>query len=185
MVRGRHVDSRGSLCKRRREKGDAEEPEDHALGRSRGGWGTKIHLVTDGKGLPLAAVVTPGQAHESKSFEDSLDAVRIPPCGPGRPRRRPGALAADKGYSFRRIRHWLHRRKIEPVIPQRSNQVGRVGGHRGLDKTKYKRRNVVERCVGWLKECRRVATRYEKLAVNYMGMIDLAIIQRLLRAAVS
>lgn len=185
MVRGRHVDSRGSLCKRRREKGDAEEPEDHALGRSRGGWGTKIHLVTDGQGLPLGAVVTPGQAHESKSFEDSLDAVRIPHCGPGRPRRRPAALAADKGYSFRRIRHWLHRHKIQPVIPQRSNQVGRVGGHRGFDKAKYRRRNVVERCVSWLKECRRVATRFEKLAVNYLAMIDLAIIQRLLRIVVS
>jgi transposase len=185
VVRGRHVDPRGSLCKRRREKGGAEEPEDHALGRSRGGWGTKIHLVTDGQGLPLAAVVTPGQAHESKSFEDSLNAVRIPHRGSGRPRRRPTALAADKGYSYRRIRHWLHRHKIQPVIPQRSNQVGRVGGHRGFDKGKYRRRNVVERCVSWLKECRRVATRFEKLAVNDLGMIDLAIIQRLLRVAVS
>ena len=158
---------------------------DHALGRSRGGWGTKIHLVTDGKGLPLAAVVTAGQAHESRSFEQSLNAVRIPNSGVGRPRRRPLALAADKGYSFRRIRRWLHRRKIEPVIPQRSNQIGRVGGHRGLDRAKYRRRNVVERCVNWLKECRRVATRFEKLAVNYLAMIDLAIIQRLLRVVVS
>lgn len=183
---GRHVGPSGPLCKRGWGRGGAEEPEDHGLGRSRGGWGSKIHLVTDGNGLPLAAVVTPGQSHESKSFEDSLDAVRIPHhCGAGRPRRRPAALAADKGYSYRRIRHWLHRRKIEPVIPQRSNQVGRVGGHRSFDRAKYKRRNVVERCVSWLKECRRVATRYEKLAVNYLGMIDLAIIQRLLRAAVS
>lgn len=169
----------------RRKKGDPEEPEDHALGRSRGGWGTKVHLVTDGRGLPLAAVVTPGQAHESKSFEESLDAVRIPHSGVGRPRRRPAALAADKGYSFRRIRRWLHRHKIEPVIPQRSNQVGRVGGHRGFDHAKYRQRNVVERCVNWLKDCRRVATRFEKLAVNYLGMIELAIIQRLLRVATS
>ncbi len=58
---------------------------------------------------------------------------------------------------------------------------GRVGGHRKFDKEKYRQRNVVERCVSWLKECRRVATRYEKLAVNYLGMVDLAIIQRLLR----
>jgi len=141
--------------------------------------------VTDGRGLPLAAVITPGQAHESKSFEDSMNAVSIPQSGLGRPRRRPAALAADKGYSLRRIRHWLHRHKIEPVIPERSNQTGRIGGHRNFDKTKYKRRNVVERCVSWLKECRRVATRYEKLAVNFLGMIDLAIVQRLLRVAVS
>lgn len=158
---------------------------DQALGRSRGGWGTKVHLVTDGKGLPLAAVVTAGQAHESKSFEDTLNAVRIPNSGVGRPRLRPAALAADRGYSFRRIRRWLHRRKIEAVIPQRSNQIGGVGGHRGFDRGKYRRRNVVERCVSWLKECRRVATRFEKIAANYVAMIDLAIIQRLLRVALS
>jgi transposase len=134
--------------------------------------------------LPLAAVITPGQAHESRSFEDR-NAVSIPHCGLGRPRLRPAAVAADKGYSFRRIRRWLHAHKIEPVIPERSNQTGRVGGHRSFDRTKYKRRNVVERCVSWLKECRRVATRYEKLALNYLGMIDLAIVQRLLRVAMS
>ena len=140
------------------------------------------HAVDPGRRLRR---LTAGQAHESKSFEDSVDAVRIPNSGVGRPRRRPAALAADKGYSFSRIRRWLHRHKIEPVIPQRSDQVGRVGGHRGFDRAKYRRRNVVERCVSWLKECRRVATRFEKLAANYVAMIDLAIIQRLLRVSVS
>jgi transposase len=140
-----------------------------------------VHLVTDGNGIPLAAVVTAGQAHESKSFEAALDAVRIPAHGPGRPRRRPDALGGDRAYSFQRIRRWLHRRGVEPVIPQRSNQAGRVGGTRTFDREKYRRRNVVERCIGWLKECRRVATRFEKLAVNYLGMFDLAIVQRLLR----
>jgi transposase len=136
--------------------------------------------VTDGAGTPLGAVVTPGQAHESRLFEEVLDAVRVPQSGVGRPRRRPRACAADKAYSVRRIRHWLHAHKIEPV-PQRSNQEGRVGGHRKFDQVRYRQRNVVERCVSWLKECRRVATRYEKLAVNYLGMVDLAIVQRLLR----
>lgn len=112
------------------------EPLDHALGRSRGGFGTKIHLATDGTGIPLGAVITPGQAHESRSREETLNAVRIPQAGPGRPRRRPKALAADKAYSWRRIRRWLHAHKIEPVIPQRSNQVGKIGGHRRFDGTK-------------------------------------------------
>lgn len=149
--------------------------------RAHGGFGTKFHLVTDGSGVPLAAVVSPGQAHDSRFFETALDSVNVPQSKPGRPRRRPDACAADKAYSVRRIRHWLHAHKIEPVIAQRSNQKGRVGGHRKFDKEKYRQRNVVERCVSWLKECRRVATRYEKLAVNYLGMVDLAIIQRLLR----
>ena len=138
-------------------------------------------VLTDGHGVPLAAVVTAGQSHESKSFETTLEAIRVPQQRRGRPRRRPRAVAADKAYSVRRIRRWLHRHKIEPVIPQRSNQVGRRGGHRKFDRAKYRRRNVVERCVSWLKDCRRVATRYEKLALNYLGMVDLAIVQRLLR----
>ena len=57
----------------------------------------------------------------------------------------------------------------------------RCGGHRKSDAAKYRRRNVIERCVSWLKECRRVATRYDKLGVNYRAMIELAIVQRLVR----
>ncbi len=96
-----------------------------------------------------------------------MDTVRIAR------RRRPNAVAGDKGYSYPRIRAWLSRRGIEAVIPSRSNQP-KVR----ISKRKYRRRNVVERCIGWLKWCRRVATRYEKLAESYLGMIRLAMIQR-------
>lgn len=126
--------------------------------------------MTDGRGVPLGALVTAGQAHESKSFEALMDTVCI------RGRRRPDAVAGDKGYSYPRIRAWLRRRRIEAVIPTRSDQP-----RERLDKRKYRRRNVVERCVGWLKECRRVATRYEKLAAHYLAMVRLAMIQRCLR----
>jgi len=126
--------------------------------------------VTDGRGVPLGALVTAGQSHESKSFEALMDTVKI------RRRRRPDAVAGDKGYSYPRIRAWLARRGIEAVIPPRSNQ-----GPVWYDKKKYRRRNVVERCVGWLKECRRIATRYEKLATHYLAMLKLAMIQRCLR----
>lgn len=126
--------------------------------------------MTDGRGVPLGALVTAGQAHESKSFEALMDTINI------RRRRRPDAVAGDKGYSYPRIRAWLSRRGIEAVIPTRSNQP-RVK----INKRKYRRRNVVERCIGWLKGCRRVATRYEKLASHYLAMIKLAMIQRCLR----
>lgn len=111
-----------------------------------------------------------GQAHESKSFEALLDTVKI------RRRRRPAAVAGDKGYSYPRIRAWLARRGIEAVIPTRSDQP-----REPLDKRKYRRRNVVEWCFGWLKESRRVATRYEELACHYLAMVKLAMIQRCLR----
>lgn len=74
----------------------------HSLGRSRGGFGTKLHLIVDGHGIPLAASISPGQAHESKHLEPVLEAVRIPRPGRGRPRCRPRALAGDKGYSYPR-----------------------------------------------------------------------------------
>jgi len=117
--------------------------------------------------VPLGALVTAGQAHESKSFESLMDTINI-----GR-RRRPDAVAGDKGYSYPRIRAWLSRRGIEAVIPNRSDQP-RVR----ISKRKYRGRNVVERCIGWLKWCRRVATRYEKLADSYLAMVKLAMIQR-------
>ncbi len=111
--------------------------------------------------------MTAGQAHESKSFESLMDTVRI------RRRRRPSAVAGDKAYSVPRIRGWLSKRGIEAVIPSRSNQP-----QVRFNKRKYRRRNVIERCIGWLKWCRRVATRYEKLAESYLAMVKLAIIQR-------
>jgi len=130
----------------------------------------KLHLVTDGQGVPLGTLVTAGQSHESKSFEALMDTVKI-----GR-RRRPEAVAGDKGYSSLRIRRWLAERGMKAVIPARSNQCPLK-----LDRPMYRRRNVVERCIGWLKECRRIATRYEKLATHYLAMVKLAMIQRCLR----
>jgi len=117
--------------------------------------------------VPLGVLITPGQAHESKSFEQLMDTVNI-----GR-RRRPNAVAGDKGYSYPRIRAWLSKRAIEAVIPHRSNQPAVK-----LNRKKYRGRNVIERCIGWLKWCRRIATRYEKLAESYLTMIKLAMIQR-------
>ena len=64
------------LRRRWRKKGGADEPEDHALGRSRGGFGTKIHLVSDANGLPLAAVLSAGQRHELPFAVAALEAVR-------------------------------------------------------------------------------------------------------------
>jgi transposase len=149
------------------------------LGRSRGGYGTKVHIVCDGNGVPLAAEVTAGQAHESKHLESVLGKVRIP-SGRGRPRCRPLKLAGDKGYSYPRVRAWLRRHKVKAVIPRRKDQ--RPGDKRvRFDKEAYRRRAVVEQCVGWLKECRAVATRFDKRAVNYLATVKLAMIERYLR----
>lgn len=129
-------------------------------------------MVTDGAGTPLSVHVTPGQAHESAAFEDAVEAVRI-----GR-RRRPGRIAGDKGYDIPRIRRYLRRRRIEAVIPEKHKPHGRKPGRPPrFDRDAYRRRNVIERCIGWLKHARRIATRYEKTAVNFLAMLKLAMIQ--------
>ena len=97
-------------------------------------------------------------------------------------RRRPGRVAGDNGYSYQRIRDWLRRRGIGAVIPQRSDQLAHhLGRPLNFDKEAYRRRSVIECCIGWLKECRRIATRFEKLALNFLAMVKLAIIRRYLR----
>jgi len=151
-----------------------EEPPDHASGRSRGGFGAKIHLVCDSHGIIVAIHVTAGQRHDSMAFEPTM-ARRLFHRRRGR-RRWPLRLAGDKGYSYRRIRRWRRRRRVEGVIPTRKDQPR----DEKFDKTMYKRRNIIERVVGWYKEYRRLGARYEKLAVNYIAMWLTAIMEKAL-----
>lgn len=151
------------------------EPADHALGRSRGGFGTKVHLVCDSHGFILAIHITAGQAHESKAFEPTM-ARQLHPRRRGR-RRWPGHLAGDKGYSYPRIRRWCRRRRITEVIPTRSDQPRAEQ----FDKARYRRRNIVERVIGWYKEYRSLGTRHEKLGVNYVALWLIAMIERSLK----
>ena len=89
-------------------------------------------------------------------------------------------LAGDEGYIYPHIRRWLARHGIRAVIPRRKDQ--RPDDRRvRFDAESYKRRSVVEQCVGWLKECRAVATRFDKLALNYLATVKMAMIQRYLR----
>jgi transposase len=137
--------------------------------------------MCDGNGNPLSALLLPAQAHESTQFEQLVETVRVP-RRVGRPRLRPCRIGADKAYHAQRIRHWLRVHAIGAVIPPRGERGKRRGGRPlSYDRTRYRGRNVIERSIGWLKECRSLATRFEKLAVHYLGMVHLAIIQRYLR----
>jgi transposase len=150
------------------------EPTGHALGRSRGGFGTKVHLLVTERGIILGIYVTPGQQHESTVFQPLLQRLLLP-------RRRgapywPAKLAGDKGYSYPHIRHWAKRHHIEPIIPTRKDQPREDN----FDKTSYRKRNRIERVVGHYKECRALGTRYEKLAVDYVTLWMIAMIEKLL-----
>jgi len=157
-----------------RKQAQMREPTDHALGRSRGGFGTKIHIVCDSHGFIVAIHSTAGQAHDSKAFEPTM-ARRLFHQRRGQ-RRWPQRLAGDKGYSYPRIRRWCRRHTVAAVIPTRKNQPR----DESFDPMAYKRRNIVERVVGWYKEYRRLGTRYEKLAVNYLAMWLVAIMDKAL-----
>jgi len=128
------------------------EPDDHAVGRSRGGLSTKIHALVDGKGRPLVLLVAPGQGGDAPMFAHLMNQLKINRAGQGRPRTRPDRVRGDKAYSSRAIRTHLRDRGITAVIPQPSDQIGhrkRRGSTGGrppaFDKEDYKGRNVVER----------------------------------------
>jgi transposase len=90
-------------------------------------------------------------------------------------------LANDKGYNVHRVRDWLRKHRIEPVIPHKDNEKARHDPNVVFDKETYRVRAVVEQCVGWLKGYCRIGTRFEKLAVNDHGMLQLAMIRCYLR----
>ncbi|MFI7292129.1 IS5 family transposase [Streptomyces anulatus] len=154
---------------------------DHALGRSRGGLTTKIHLAADGQGRPLALMLTAGQRHDSVMAQALLERIRVPRTGPGRPRSTPDHVVADKAYSSRAFRTYLRRRGIIATIPEKDDQKkhrrnhGSHGGRPpGFDRETYRRRNTVERCFNHLKGFRSIATRYDKTATSYEAAVSLA-----------
>ncbi|MBG6240320.1 MAG: IS5 family transposase [Candidatus Symbiopectobacterium sp. Clec_Harlan] len=149
---------------------------DNSLGRSRGGYGTKIHMATDGSGIPLNIVLSAGQAHESLFALRLLDGIGVQRQN-GSMKRRGHAVLADKAYAGNALRNELKRKGIKTVIPRKSNEKLASDGRSQLDRDAYRRRNVVERCFGRLKEYRRIATRYEKTARNYLAMVKLGCIR--------
>ncbi|MGW6526498.1 IS5 family transposase [Streptomyces sp. NPDC054962] len=157
-----------------------DEPYDHALGRSRGGL-TKIHVACDGRGRPLAILLTPGQRHDSICARPLLERIRVPRNGLGRPRCRPDQVIADKAYSSRGFRAYLRRRGIACTIPEKNDQQrhrhnrGRHGGRPpAFDRQIYRRRNIIERYFNRLKGFRGIATRYDKTATSYEAAVSLA-----------
>ncbi len=147
----------------RRKRGTQKQ----GLGRSRGGFTSKIHARTNGEGLPLAFVITPGEAHDATAYDELMDLDDA----------RPKALLADRGYDSDAIREdsWFH--GTDPIIPTKINRKLQ----RPVDPLLYALRNRIERFFNNLKNARRVATRYDKTADSFMAFVQIASIKIWLR----
>lgn len=137
---------------------------DACLGRSRGGFGSKPHVVTDRQGKPVALRLSPGQRHEAAEAVALLEQVLE--------QLWPEVVAGDRGYSTHPIRNWLLQREIEAVIPWRSTERG----SKAYDRNTYHDRARVELTINRLTRYQRNATRHEKLAATYLAMITIACI---------
>ena len=173
-ARRRRPQAAGAGGRQRGQVGDQTE----ALGRSRGGLTTKIHLGCDGRGRPLGVVLTPGQRHDSTQLEPVLDAIRVPrPCGRVGLANGPTTWSATRVTAIRGVGSCcaaVASRTPSRSGPTSARRAGRPGRPLGFDRARYRGRNVVERCFNRLKQFRAVATRYDKRAVNYRAMVVIA-----------
>ena len=135
-----------------------------------------MHLLCDSHGIITAFRLSAGNINECTEAIPLLESVGI-----GR-KCRPRSLAGDKGYSTRAIRTWCRAHHVQAIIPERIDQIeqrsNRPGRPLRFDRILYRRLNIIERAVGWLKNLRRIATRSEKLAIHYQSMITIALIAR-------
>jgi len=131
--------------------------DDEAIGRSRGGLSTKINIAVDALGNPLRFILTPGQVHDSKQSEALIEGFDF------------DKLLADKGYDSDRFRLVIAAAGAEAVMPSNGSRAQAIP----YDKVIYKERNLVERFFCKIKQFRRIATRYEKTAVSFSGMLCL------------
>jgi transposase len=130
-----------------------------AVGRSRGGRNTKIHALADAKGRLIAILLTGGEAHDCPVAERLIDRVE-----------EAERLLGDRAYDSAGLRQELEQRGTKPVIPNRSNRKRRFR----FSKRLYKLRWRIETAFNRLKDFRRIATRYDKLARNYLASVCLA-----------
>ncbi len=121
-----------------------------APGRSRGGFGTKIHFTVNGLGKPLRVILTPGQAADAPQVPGLFDQFS------------PRFAILDKAYDTNAVLEFFENQGTLPVIPPKANRVVQ----RDYDRQLYKERNLIERFIGKIKQFRRVFSRFDKLIVR-------------------
>lgn len=178
-MRGVNTGHLGEDDRRRQASRDRE-----ALGRSRGGLSTKVHLLADARSRPLVHLLSPGQRGDTLAYQPLMARLTVPRRRPGPARTRPDRLLGDKAYSATRLRADLRRRKIRATIPVPDDQVrhrlrrgSRGGRPPGFDAEAYQGRNTVERAINKLKDHRAVAMRTDKRGYIFTGTVAVAAIR--------
>ena len=138
----------------------AGDKKPQAIGKSRAGNTTKIHLVVDGYGLPVEFGISGGEINDCSAAPDLI--AKLPDVE---------VIVADKGYDSERIREQIVKKGARAVIPRKCNSVK---GNADMDWGLYRYRHLVENAFARLKQYRAVATRYDKLKRNYESMIAMA-----------
>jgi transposase len=133
--------------------------------------------------MPMSIVITPGQAGDNPQLLALLDQIAVRRNGPGRPRKRPDRVIADKAYSHPSTRRAMRARRVSFTCPERSDQIahrhakGTAGGRPpDFDAAVYRGRNVIERCFARLKQFRDLATRYAKRLAYWRAELVIATI---------
>ena len=143
------------------------------VGKTRRGKGTKCVVVVDGRGVPIGAQLASAQISEHRLAESTLEQVKVPRRGRGRPRSRLRRVIADRGYDSDPLRLRLKRRGTELIAPYRSNNRHR----RFEDKRKlrrYRKRWKIERTNAWLQNFRRIQVRYDRILTVFQGFFHCA-----------
>lgn len=130
-----------------------------ALGRSRGGFSTKIHVTVDGLGNPLRFALTAGQAADIGQAVILIDGLVF------------DRVIADRGYAAQAFYDWVVAQEMEPVIPPHQCAMGQKAD-RPYDKWLYRERHLVECFINKIKHFRRIFSRFEKLAKHYLGFLS-------------
>ena len=150
----------GSYVKAHQHSTGARGADSQAIGKSRAGNTTKIHLAVDSYGLPIEFTVTGGEVHDSTAASELIEP--LPPAK---------AVVADKGYDSGKIREQIKNKGANAVIPRRSNSII---GNADMDWSLYRHRHLVENAFARLKHFRGLATRYDKLKRNYESVVAMA-----------
>ena len=150
----------GSYVRAHQHASGARLGEERAIGRSRGGATTKIHIAADAHGNPIDFEITGGEVHDVKAAPQLLEKIETAEN-----------FIADKGYDSDPLREQIRSKKMIPIIPRKSNSKK---SNPEFDSHLYKLRHLVENLFARLKHFRSIATRFDKLARNFRSMLFIA-----------